>query len=53
MKVGAYAMLRLYKGYFISFSAGITKKLTKQYIGLFCILKKEDQFAYKLDILLD
>lgn len=43
-------MLRLHKGYFIPSSAGITKKLTQQYVGPFRVLEKVGQLAYKLDV---
>ena len=43
-------MLRLHKGYSISFSAGVTKKLTQQYVGPFCILEKVGRLVYKLDV---
>ena len=46
-------MLRLYKGYSIPSSAGVTKKLTQQYVGPFCILEKVGRLAYKLDVPLD
>ncbi len=35
MKVGDWAMLKIYKSYSISSSVGITKKLTQQYVGPF------------------
>ena len=50
MKVGEWALLRLHKGYSISTTAGITKKLTQQYVGPFCIIEKVGHLAYKLDI---
>ena len=53
MKVGDWAMLRLYKGYSISSSTGITKKLTQQYVGPFRIFEKVGQLAYKLDVSFD
>ena len=40
MKVGDWAMLRLYKGYSIPSSVGVTKKLTQQYVGPFCVVEK-------------
>ena len=53
MKVGDYAMLRLHKGYSIPSFAGVTKKLTQQYVSLFCVLEKVGQLAYKLDVSFD
>ena len=53
MKVGDWAMLKLYKGYSIPSSAGVTKKLTQQYVGPFRVLEKVGRLAYKLDIPLD
>lgn len=50
IKVGDWAMLRLYKGYSISSSAGITKKLTQQYVGPFRIKERVERLAYKLEI---
>lgn len=50
MKVGDWAMLRLHKGYSILTSAGITKKLTQQYVGPFLILKKVGRLAYRLEV---
>lgn len=46
-------MLKLYKRYSIPFFAGITKKLTQQYVGPFCILEKVGRLTYKLDVPLD
>ena len=53
MKVGDWAMLKLHKGYSIPSSAGVTKKLTQQYVGPFRILEKVGRLAYKLDVLHD
>ena len=53
MKVEDWAMLKLYKGYSIPSSAGVTKKLTQQYVGPFRVLEKVGRFAYKLDVSLD
>ena len=50
MKVGDWTMLKLHKGYFIPSSAGITKKLTQQYVGPFHILGKVSRLAYKLNV---
>ena len=52
-KVGNWAMLKLHKKYSIASSAGVTKKLTQQYVGPFRALGKVGQLAYKLDVLLD
>ena len=40
MKVGDWAMLKLPKGHLISFSVGVTKILTQQYVGLSQIVEK-------------
>ena len=40
MKVGDWAMLKLYKDYSIPSSIGITKKLIQQYIGPFQFVEK-------------
>ncbi len=50
MKVGEWVMLKLYKGYLIPSSIGVTKKLTQQYVGLFQIIEKVSWLAYKLDV---
>ena len=50
MKVGNWAMLRLHKGYSIPSSAGVTKKLTQQYVGPFQIKERVRRLAYKLKI---
>lgn len=46
-------MLQLYKGYTIPAMTGVTKKLTQQYVGPFCIVEKVGCLAYKLEILSD
>ena len=43
-------MLKLYKGYSISSSVGVTKKLTQKYVGLFQIIEKIGRLAYKLEV---
>lgn len=43
-------MLYLYKDYFISFTTGVIKNLTSQYISLFFIIEKVGYLAYKLAI---
>ena len=43
-------MLQLHKGYSIPAIAGVTKKLTQQYVGPFRILEKVGRLAYKLNI---
>ena len=53
MKVGDWAILKLHKGYSILSSAGITKKLTQQYVGSFRILKKVGRLVYRLEVPLD
>ena len=50
MKVGDWAMLRLHQGYSIPSSAGVTKKLTQQYVGPFRIIERVGRLAYKLKI---
>ena len=50
MKVGDWAMLRLHKGYSIPSSAGVTKKLTQQYIDPFRIKERVRRLAYRLEI---
>ncbi len=50
MKVGEWAMLKLYKSYLIPSSIGVTKKLTQQYVGPFQIIKKVGRLVYRLDI---
>ena len=50
MKVGEWAMLRLHKGYSIPATAGVTKKLTQQYVGPFRIVEKVGRLAYRLDV---
>lgn len=49
MKIGQWAMLQLHKGYNISVTAGVTRKLTQQYASPFCIVEKVGCLAYKLD----
>lgn len=53
MNVGDWAMLKLYKEYFILSFIGVTKKLTKVYINPFYILEKVGWLIYKPDVLLD
>lgn len=50
IKVGEWAMLRLHKGYNIPATAGVTKKLTQQYVGPFLILAKVGRLACELGI---
>ena len=50
MKVGEWALLRLHKGYSIPATAGVTKKLTQQYVGPFRIMEKVGCLAYRLDV---
>lgn len=40
MKVGEWAIFRLYKSYSIPSFARVTKKLSQQYVGLFKIIEK-------------
>ena len=53
MKIGDHAMLRLHKGYSIPSSTSVTKKLTQQYVGPFCVFEKVGRLAYKLNIPFD
>ena len=46
-------MLRLHKGYSFPSTAGVTKKLTQQYVGPFRIVEKVGRLAYRLDVLPD
>lgn len=50
MKVKDCVMLKLYKGYSILSSVGMTKKLTQQYVGPFRIIEKIGRLAYKLEV---
>lgn len=50
IKIGKWAVLSLYKEYNFPAMARVTKKLTEQYIGLFCILEKVGCLAYRLNI---
>lgn len=50
MKIGDWVMLKLYKGYSIPSSVGVTKKLTQQYVGPFQIVKRIGQLAYRLEV---
>ncbi len=50
MKVEEWAMLWLHKGYSIPVTAGVTKKLTQQYVGPFRIVEKVGRLAYRLDV---
>ena len=50
MKVGEWALLRLHKGYSIPATAGVTKKLTQQYVGPFRIMEKVGCLTYRIDV---
>lgn len=50
LKVEDWAMLRLYKGYSIPSSLGVTKKLIQQYVRPFQVLERVGRLAYKLDV---
>lgn len=50
MKIGEYTIFWLHKGYSIPAIAGVTQKLTQQYVGPFRIVKKVGRLAYKLDV---
>lgn len=50
MKVGNCAMLKLYKSYSITIPAGVTTKLTQQYINLFRNSERVGRFIYRLVI---
>ena len=51
LKVGEWALVRLYKGYEIPLILGIMKKLTDQYVGPFKVLEKIGKLVYCLDVL--
>lgn len=46
-------MLKLYKGYSILSSVGVTKKLTQQSVDPFQIVEKVGRLAYKLEVPMD
>ena len=50
LKVGDWALLRLHKGYKIPSTAGVTKKLTQQYVGPFEVIERVGRLAYRLEI---
>lgn len=50
IKIGDWAMLRLQKGYSISSSVGVTKKLIQQYVSSFLILERVGHLTYKLNV---
>lgn len=50
LKVGEYTLLRLYKGYSILNTLGVTKKLTQQYVGPFRVTKRVSRLAYCLAV---
>lgn len=53
MRVRDWAMVKLHKGYSIPSSAGVTHKLTQQYIGSFRVLQNIERLVYKLNVFLD
>lgn len=50
IKFRDWAMLKLHKGYSILSSAGVTKKLTQQYVGPFWVFEKGGRLTYKLNV---
>lgn len=50
MKVEDWAMFKHHKGYSIPSFVGVTKKLTQQYVGLFQLVERVGQLAYKLKV---
>ena len=50
MQIGDWALLRLHRGYNISSTARIGRKLSQQYVGPFRIVERVGSLAYKLDI---
>ena len=50
IKIGDWAIIKLYKGYSIPSSVGVTKKLTQQYVGPVRIIERVGRLAYKLDV---
>lgn len=50
LKVGNWALLRLYRGYKIPATMKITKKLTQQYVGPFKVLARVGRLAYRLGV---
>ena len=50
LKVNDWALLRLHKGYNIPANAGITSKLTQQYVGPFKVVERVGRLAYRLQI---
>lgn len=50
MKIREWAMFRLHKEYSIPATAGVTQKLTQQYVSPFRIVEKVGRLAYRLDI---
>jgi hypothetical protein len=50
LKIEDFVLLRLHKGYNISITKVLSRKLFDQYIEFFRILKKIDNLAYRLDL---
>lgn len=50
LKFGEYALLKLHKKYFISFTLDMIKKLTQQFVRSFKILVKVERLIYRLEI---
>ena len=50
MREGDYALIRLHKGYDISFTTILGPKYSQQYVGPFRVLKRVGRLAYRLDL---
>ena len=50
MKIEEWALIRLHKNYNISATAILRRKLSQQYVDFFKIIKKIENFAYRLQI---
>lgn len=50
IKVRDWAMFKLHKGYSIPSSVSVTNKVFQQYVGLYKIVEKIGQLAYKLKV---
>ena len=50
LKVGEWALVRLYKGYLIPSTMKVTTKFTQQYVGPFLVMERVGRLAYRLEI---